>query len=291
MASYRFCRPDDIPLLVAAVNRCYDVHFPGAAELTVEGFRDEMKRLQLWPSNSMVASGGDGPVAVMLGTKRPREVLVRRIGVAPGHQRQGHGRHLLGSLSQKLAVLGPPRLVAEVPAALPAACEFFAAAGWRREGEWADLERSSPGPEPPASVLAPVSVAELDALGLLPARPDLPWERQPESLRAGAGELLGLAVVGGEEWAAWGLFRPDPAGVVVVALGWAATQPIEASLGLLLDAIQHRHPGRLRLAAVLPGELPRKPLEALGFSGPGGLPPGAPGPRVTHRYALEVPAA
>ncbi len=133
MVAYRFCRPDDIPLLVSAVNRCYDVHFPGEAPLTVDGFRREVREERLWPSNCMVATAGDEPVAVVLGTKTPHEVHVRRIGVAPGHQRRGHGRHLLESLGSKLAVLGPPRLVAEVPAVLAEARAFFAALGWSEE--------------------------------------------------------------------------------------------------------------------------------------------------------------
>lgn len=137
MVAYRFCRPDDIPLLVSAVNRCYDVHFPAAAPLTVDGFRREVREERLWPSNCMVATAGDEPVAVVLGTKTPQEVHVRRIGVAPGHQRRGHGRHLLESLGSKLAVLGPPRLVAEVPVVLGEARAFFAALGWTEE-RWSE---------------------------------------------------------------------------------------------------------------------------------------------------------
>jgi ribosomal protein S18 acetylase RimI-like enzyme len=133
MVAYRFCRPDDIPLLVAAVNRCYGAHFPAASPWTVDAFRREMREAQLWPSNCMVATAGDEPVAVVLGTKAADEVRVRSIAVAPGHQRQGHGRHLLESLGSKLAVLGPPRLVADVPASLADALAFFSALGWRVE--------------------------------------------------------------------------------------------------------------------------------------------------------------
>jgi ribosomal protein S18 acetylase RimI-like enzyme len=81
----------------------------------------------------MVATAGEEPIAVVIGTKEPHEVRVRSIGVAPGHQRRGHGRHLLESLGKKLAVLGPPRLVAEVPVGLADALAFFAAVGWREE--------------------------------------------------------------------------------------------------------------------------------------------------------------
>jgi len=147
MVAYRFCRPDDIPMLVAAVNRCYDVHFPAAAPLSVDGFRREMREERLWPSNCMVATAGDEPVAVVLGTKAPEEVQVRRIGVAPGHQRRGHARHLLESLGSKLAVLGPPRLVAEVPAELAEARAFFAALGWREESPAGE---GAAGPAPAA---------------------------------------------------------------------------------------------------------------------------------------------
>ena len=145
MVAYRFCRPDDIPLLVSAVNHCYGAHFPAAPPLTVDGFRREMREAHLWPSNCMLATAGDEPVAVVLGTKTPEEVRVSRIGVAPGHQRRGHGRHLLESLGSKLAVLGPPRLVAEVPAELADAIAFFAALGWREEPRAAGDTAEAPG--------------------------------------------------------------------------------------------------------------------------------------------------
>jgi hypothetical protein len=44
--------------------------------------------------------------------------------------RPGHGRHLLDSLGAKLAILGPPRLVAEIPDDLAVAASFFAACGF-----------------------------------------------------------------------------------------------------------------------------------------------------------------
>jgi hypothetical protein len=92
----------------------------------------------------MVATEGDEPVAVVLGAKAPGEVRVRRIGVAFGHQRRGHGRHLLASLGHKLAVLGPPRLVTEVPVSLPVALAFFSALGWNEEERVQEGDSSSP---------------------------------------------------------------------------------------------------------------------------------------------------
>jgi GNAT superfamily N-acetyltransferase len=288
MASYRFCRPDDIPLLVAAVNRCFDVHFPASPPFTVEELRREMRHLQLWPSNSMVATAGSDPVAVVIGTKRPREVLVRRIGVAPGHQRQGHGRHLLGSLANKLAVLGPSRLITEVPAELAAAGAFFAAAGWEPEATLLDFRREAPLRAVPPELFASFTVDELDAQGLLPARLDLPWERQPESLRAGGTDLVGLALLGEVRWEAWAVYRElAGGGSEVLSLGgpWLSAEPSEPAsegrLALLCDGLQAHAPGPLRLARLLADELAPELLARLGFS-----PAGA---RV--RYAVTAVAA
>jgi len=181
MPSYRFCRPDDIPFLVRAVNACFDVHFPDRPPLTVDGFRREMKHLDLWPSSSLIAAEGDEPVAVLTGTKRSDETLVSRLGVRPGLERDGHGGHLI-SLGQKLAVLGPPGLAAEVPASLPGALAFFRTLGWRDDGVYTDLES---GPEhaasdgggarpvepPPEGLIGGISVAELDGAGVLAQGP------------------------------------------------------------------------------------------------------------------------
>ena len=280
MVAYRFCRPDDIPLLVDAVARCWSVHFPAAAPLTVEEFRREMREVQLWPSNCMVASAGDGPVAVVLGTKRPHEVLVRRIGVAPAYQRRGHGRHLLGSLSQKLAVLGPPRLVAEVPGDLVDACRFFAAAGWRQEATLVDWHRAAPSGAAAASAgaLTEVTLADLEQAAVLD-RP-LAWERQVESLRAGAG-LAGLALCGAERIEAWALFRPGDTGADVLGLGCRDPGRAAAAVPVLCDRVQELAPGPLRLRWLADGELPADLLARCGFT------PAA----TTIRFATEALAA
>jgi GNAT superfamily N-acetyltransferase len=286
MVAYRFCRPDDIPRLVDAVNCCYSVHFPGQAPFTVEEFRREMKEVQLWPSNCMIASAGEEAAAVVLGTKRPREVLVRRIGVAPGHQRRGYGGHLLGSLSQKLAVLGPPRLVAEVPAAMEDACAFFGGVGWHQEAVLRDYERPAAighGPLPEAA-FARVTVGELDGMGVL--KKAVAWERQPESLAA--GEIEGLAICGSERLEAWALFRHRldgvPAGARgadVVELGYAEPARAGAALALLCSRIEDLTAGPLRLRWVEGSEHPPGLLAMLAFR------PTA----TTLRFATEAAAA
>lgn len=302
MPSYRFCRPDDIPFLVRAVNECFDAHFPGRPPLTVDGFRGEMKRLDLWPSNSLVAASEDTPVAVLTGTKRDDEVLVSRVGVRPGAEREGHGGHLLTSLGQKLAVLGPPRLAAEVPESLPGALAFFRALGWREEAVYLDLERPAraTGVEPvPDGFVGPVTVTELDAAGVLEANgsgsgrgassPPPAWERRPESLRGRGEELSGLAVASPDRIEAWLLYQevgPNPGeigrpGVDVAAWGVFDPDRTELLLPLLLrELVASADGGPVRLVRTGPDEVPEAVAASLEL---------VPGER-THRLTAEAKA-
>ena len=86
--------------------------------MTPAAFKRSICDLQVWCSSCMVAFVGTDPIGVLIGAKRPSVTLVHRIAVHPDHRRQGHGRHLLDSLGSKLAILGPPRIVAEVPETL-----------------------------------------------------------------------------------------------------------------------------------------------------------------------------
>ena len=284
MPSYRFCRPDDIPYLVRAVGECYDVHFPGSPAMTLERFRAEMKALDLWPSNSMVASSDDGPIAVLIGTKRAEEVLVLRVGVRPDHQRQGHGGHLLTSLSQKLAVLGPERLIAEVPRSLPGVADFVATAGYRREATYTDYCRLPAPVEPvPAELVTPVTVDELVGDESFEISPEVAWERRRETLLGGKDELEGVAIVSPERIEAFLLYRPvaDGSGVDVVAAGAPLSERRELFLELLLRHLAGATELPLRLPKLAPGELPAPLLEKLGFE---------PGLRYDRYAAAATPA-
>ena len=143
MSAYRFCRTDDIGLLVDALNRCWAPYFPDEPPMTPAAFKRSIRDLQVWCSSCMVAFSGSDPIGVLIGAKRPSGTLVHKIAVHPDHRRQGHGRHLLTSLGSKLAILGPPRIVAEVPETLAPACELFSASGYVQEALLTDyvLER------------------------------------------------------------------------------------------------------------------------------------------------------
>lgn len=282
MPSYRFCRPDDIPLLVRAVNECYAVHFPAAPAMTVESYRREMRELDLWPSSCMVALTDTDPVAVLTGTKREAETLVSRIGVRPGEEGRGHGGHLLTSLSQKLAVLGPPRLVAEVPAALPRVERFLGRLGWRRETAFTDWRRCAGGRiEPvPESLVSPLTGDELAGSGALEAPAGAAWVRTRQSLTNRRESLHGLAVVSPDRIEAWLLHAPagEAGPVEVVGFGTAPGAPRDLLLGALLRRLASETAGDVRLARLAEGELPADLLANLGF---------APEAKY-HRYATEA---
>ncbi len=92
--------------------------------MTPAAFKRSIRDLQVWCSSCMVAFSGSDPIGVLIGAKRPSGTLIHKIAVHPEHRRQGHARHLLASLSSKLAILGPPESSPKSPRAspLPANC-------------------------------------------------------------------------------------------------------------------------------------------------------------------------
>ena len=88
VSSYRFCRSDDIALLVDALNRCWSPYFPDEPLLTPAAFKRSIRDLQVWCSSCMVAFSGSDPIGVLIGAKRPFSTLVHKIAVHPDHRRQ-----------------------------------------------------------------------------------------------------------------------------------------------------------------------------------------------------------
>ena len=229
VSSYRFCRTDDIELLVGALNRCWSPYFPDEPPMTPAAFKRSIRDLQVWCSSCMVAFSGSDPIGVLIGAKRPSGSLVHRIAVHPDHRRQGHGRHLLASLGSKLAILGPPRIVAEVPETLAAACGLFSAAGYVEEACLTDYVLYDVGPNlvgRPQSeendggrFVIPVTVDDLAANGLLAeVHPQLCWERSVETLTARKDEIAGLAVANEERIEAYLLYLGREGRAEIVSL-------------------------------------------------------------------------
>jgi ribosomal protein S18 acetylase RimI-like enzyme len=271
LSAYRFCRTDDIALLVDAWNRCGVPHFPGTPPLTVAEFKQEIRELDLWCSSCMVAFDAKEPVAVMIGCKRPPHTLVLRIAVHPDHLRKEHGRHLLTSLSAKLAILGPPHLVAEVAADNAPARALFKACGWREQRTYVDLVLDSPVPSPaPPGLVVPVTVDDLIDIGLPSADAPRSWNRTRATLVNRKERLLGLAIAGGERLDASLLYtRGDDGRIAIWSLSAAPGASGEAALGLLIRDLAHREGSRLIVPRVHGDEVSFETLRGLGF-GPGG---------------------
>jgi GNAT superfamily N-acetyltransferase len=251
MSAYRFCRSDDIGLLVDALNRCWSPYFPDEPPMTPAAFKRSIRDRQVWCSSCMVAFSGSDPIGVLIGAKRPSGTLVHRIAVHPDHRRQGHGRHLLASLGSKLAILGPPRISVEVHGTLAPACGLFSAGGYVQEALLTDYvvqrEENDPrevrgapkarpagaergagapasdgaggsgGAKPPGlnddRFVIPVTVDDLIANGLLgEAHPQVCWERSVETLTARKDDIAGLAVASDERIEAYLLYAERGAG-------------------------------------------------------------------------------
>jgi GNAT superfamily N-acetyltransferase len=194
MPLYRFCRPEDIPMIVHALNTCYDVHFPQQPAMTVAQFREEMGLISLWPSNTMVVLENNDPIAVIVGTKRPYGCWIAKLGVRSDHQRQGIGRYIVEALTRKLSIIGPRVISVDVPVDNEGTAEFFNHLGfetWERYWSFAghpqanvseDLRQVHP-------VKPDVALSRYESFHPIPQC----WERDAYTLQLYAGRLSGYA--------------------------------------------------------------------------------------------------
>ena len=277
MSAYRFCRTDDIGLLVDALNRCWAPYYPDEPPVTPAAFKRSIRDLQVWCSSCMVAFSGSDPIGVLIGAKRLSSTLVHKIAVHPDHRRQGHGRHLLASLGSKLAILGPPRVVAEIPETLVPARALFDASGYVQEAVLTDYvlempalsehESSEAGLMRVEGFVIPVTIDDLAANGLLGEdHPQVCWERSVETLTARKDDIAGLAVASDERIEAY---------VLYVTRGIEGTEILSlrsfiddggARVKQLLSQLRARGTETFRLLKVHPAEISKEWLEALGFS-------------------------
>ena len=268
MSAYRFCRTDDVQLLVDALNRCWSPHFPGEPPVTPASFKRSIRDLQVWCSSCMVAFSGSDPIGVLIGAKRPSRTLIYRVAVHPDHLRQGHGRHLLASLSSKLAILGPPRMIAEVPEALAATRGLFSASGYVEEAVLTDYVghgEARDGRE--VGFVIPVTVDDLAANGLLGEdHPQTCWERSVETLTARKDDIAGLAVASDEQIEAYVLYAEGGVeGTAILSL----RSFIEDGGARLAQLLSRLGEGTFRLPKVHPAEISKARLETLGFHAAG----------------------
>ncbi len=268
MSGYRFCRSDDLPVLVEAYNACWLPHFPGEPAFTVEAFKRGARELNLWASSCMLAFEGDLVVGCLIGAKRDGEAnLVHRVAIRPGHERRGHGRHLVTSLAQKVAILGPPRLLAEVPAKWTGACRFLERCGFRPEASYADLVLSSSPREGASPLASPATLEDLLENGALDVTIPRSWERSLATLRNRSGQLEGLAIASEVRIEAHLLHRLDPASGAreIVAIGAAPEGPGPTLLRALVSSLPAGERRATRIPKIHDAELGAATLAELGF--------------------------
>ena len=273
MPAYRFCRTDDVALLVDALNRCWSPYFPDEPPVTPAAFKRTIRDLQVWCSSCMVAFSGSDPIGVLIGAKRPSGTLVHKSAVHPDHRRQGHGRHLLASLGSKLAILGPPRIAAEVPEALAPACGLFSATGYLQEAVLTDyvLRREEEDGDIPERFVIPVTVDDLAANGLLgEAAQQVCWSRSVETLTARKDEIAGLAVASDERIEAYVLHVKQGMEEAEIVSLRSFIDDGGARLKQLLSRLRAQGTETFRFPKVHPAEISKEWVETLGFSPAGG---------------------
>ena len=236
--------------------------------MTIDDFKRGIRELNLWSSSSMLAFEGDQPIAVLLAAKRDHANLVHRIAVRPGHERRGHGRHLLGSLGKKLAILGPPRLVAEVPAEWEEVRRFFESSGFQAEAHYADFVlEAERKPTDTGGLVSEVTLEDLLESGAFDSSLPRSWERSLLTLQNRKSQIEGLAVASDVRIEAYLLHRldPDTGTREIVALGAQPGERGEALLRLLVSSLYERRSELVRVPKVSEAEVGFSRLEELGF--------------------------
>jgi hypothetical protein len=216
----------------------------------------------------MVAFAGSDPIAVLIGAKRSSATLIHKIAVHPDHLRQGHGRHLLTSLSSKLAILGPPRIIAEVPEDLAPARALFRGSGYSEDAFLTDyvLQQTTIEAPPTAGLVIPITIDDLAANGLLEENnQQVCWQRSVETLTARKDEIQGLAIASDERIEAFILYLND--GEILSLRSFVDDEG--AHQRQLLSQLRAQGISSFRIQKVHPAEISTKLLKTLDFCAAG----------------------
>lgn len=189
MPSYRFCRPDDLELIVRAINQCCRIHETDAPEMTEERLKAHMTLFAVRPGNCMVALERQQPVAAIISTRRGADAWIQTLGCQPAFQRRGIASQLVEALVRKIAIQRTEDITVDVPDDNGVALDFFQSVGFEERGRLVtmqgELEMAS---DPSGEVVQTPASALLDSYEAFHAVPAC-WERSAASL-AGYGELI-----------------------------------------------------------------------------------------------------
>ena len=140
MPSYRFCRPDDLTLIIRAINSCYLMHYPDEPAMTEERLKEHMTLFQVRPGNCMVALEQQQPVGVVVSTKRDYGVWIQALGCQPAFQRRGIATQLIEALVRKIAIQRAPLVTVDVPRTNTPALRFFEAVHFTVRGHYVSYQ-------------------------------------------------------------------------------------------------------------------------------------------------------
>ena len=190
---------------------------------------------------------------------------------------------MLASLGSKLAILGPPRIVAEVPETLAPACGLFSANGYVQEALLTDYVAKGLAPSERGDaarvegLVIPITVDDLVANDLLGQGPPSPsasagqadrricWERSVETLMARKDDIAGLAVASDERIEAYLLYVEREMEAMEIVSLRSFIDDGGARLKQLLCQVRARGIKSLWFPKVHPAEIPKEWVEALGF--------------------------
>ncbi len=294
MPSFRFCRPDDAALLVEAVNRCYNIHFPDLPAFTLNDFKREVKEINLWSSSCMLALDDGKPVGVIIAAKRKASSLILRLGIHPDFQHLGFASHLLTSLRGKMAVLGPPLLTVELQENNENLCAFFEKQGFQVRRRYQDFSLSA-DLEPPAmpEIVIPIDVEDVvdryvkseeeeeeedenedEALRQAQGREEpLAWECCTQTLRNRKKQIKGIGVPDVDGMSAYLFYLEtspvpgghEPPGVEIFGLGCREEEKAPVLLGLLLKYLSNEISPHIKIPKLSPSEISFSVIEEIGF--------------------------
>ena len=189
MPSYRFCRPDDLGLIVRAINQCCRIHEADSPEMTEDRLKTQMTLFAVRPGNCMVALDRHQPVAAVISTRREQEAWIQTLGCQPAFQRRGIASQLVEALVRKIAIQRTTDIAVDVPEDNEAALHFFQSVGFEERGHLVTLEGLPVDQFGPSEDVVPAPAADLlhdyKAFHAFPTG----WERSVDSL-CGYGELL-----------------------------------------------------------------------------------------------------
>jgi len=268
MASYRFCRPDDMRLLITAINNCCLTHQPEAPSITEADYRSLVRGQNLWASSCLIATETDATdvVAACIGCKRHHATLIYMIGSRPDRLRKGHAAHMLDSLSKKLAILGPPQLLAEVPTDSAPANALFKQLGYQQTQQFTDFVYRGAKTDGPEKI--PVENITLDdilKMQLFDTKLERSWTRQLETLKNFDQQLSGIAIVSDRQVESYLLYLLQNGVANILAVGGANDSERSANCRGLLHHFCRSQESLVKLPRLSEAELPFQPLAELGF--------------------------